>query len=192
MLSRQLDIPVYMTEGTRDNLPVDTSKIGDIRTFEAGENIVIDGMTISSFSVSHDAADPVSYTISGACGAKVGMAHDLGHAPHLVRERLSGSNALILESNYCPVMLQNGPYPPSVQQRIRGRHGHLSNGDSNSLLASLLHDGLRIVILAHISEKNNTGDHALNMARQVLRDHPAELHLALRDDPTPIFEVSPQ
>lgn len=188
VLTRKLPVPVYMTPGTFQSLPVNLGLKGEIQFFEAGEGMRVGDMEIQSFSVSHDAADPVGFTVR-AEGAQFGLATDLGHASHLVRMRLAGSHALVIESNYCPEMLRNGFYPPQVQQRIRGRQGHLSNEDMCSLLHSLLHDGLQRVILVHISEKNNTPALVESRVRGVLKAHQAEMFLATQDAPTPLFEI---
>ena len=119
----------------------------------------------------------------------MGFATDLGSATHLVRQRLQGSNALILESNYCPQMLRKSPYPAAVVHRIGSRQGHLSNPDMNSLLADLLHDELRLVVAVHISRENNTVAKAREMAERVLGSHPAELYIAQQDQPSPVFEI---
>ncbi len=190
VLGRKMEVPVFMTQGTRENLPPAVGKVPRIECFEAGEAIPIGDLTVHSFSVSHDAADPVSYTIATA-DAKLGFATDFGHPSQLVRARLAGSHALVLEANYCPDMLRRGPYPPQVQQRIRGRNGHLSNQDMTRLLDDLLHDQLRTVVLVHLSENNNTPDLAQKMAAQVLHGHAATLHIAAQDAPTPFFEVRP-
>src|SRR5690606_2187497 len=98
--------------------------------------------------------DPVSYVVSSG-GVRLGIACDMGYVSELVRQRLQGAHGLILESNYCPDMLRRGSYPAQVQQRIRGRRGHLSNGDSTSLLHGLIHEGLQVVVLVHVSQENN-------------------------------------
>jgi phosphoribosyl 1,2-cyclic phosphodiesterase len=188
VLTRKMDVPIYMTRGTLDNLPTGLGLKGDILTFEAGDDLRVGDMEVRTFSVSHDAADPVGFTVR-AEGAQFGLATDLGHASNLVRNRLAGSHALVIESNYCPDMLRNGHYPPQIQQRIRGRQGHLSNEDMCSLLHSLLHDGLQRVILVHISEKNNTPELVENRVRGVLKAHRAEMFLATQDAPTPLFEI---
>lgn len=189
-LARKLNVPVYMTEGTRDALPQGVGVLPRVEVFEAGEGIPLNGMSVASFSVSHDAADPVAYVVEYG-GVKLGLAADLGHPSQLVQNRLAKSHALVLESNYCPEMLRNGKYPPAVQQRIRGRQGHLSNPDMSSLLAGLMHDRLQLVVLVHISEENNNHELALSLARQALRDHTAQLHVAWQDKPTPLFEIRP-
>jgi len=190
VLTRKIDVPVYMTPGTHAALPQSIGKLNNIKYFEAGEEISINGARVGSFSVSHDAADPVSFVLE-AHGLKLGIAADMGHPGELVRQRLRGSHGLILESNYCPDMLSRGSYPPMIQQRIRGRHGHLSNRDMCSLLANVLHDALKVVVLVHISRENNTHELARSLASQAMRGHCAELHVAGQDGPTPVFEIRP-
>lgn len=188
VLTRKVDVPVYMTPGTYQALPPGIGKITNVKFFDAGDDIPLNGLRVSSFSVSHDAADPVSFVVE-AYGAKLGIAADLGHPSEWVRQRLARSHGLILESNYCPDMLRNGKYPPMIQQRIRGRQGHLSNHDMCALLAKLLHESLRVVVLVHISAENNTHERAYTVATQAMRGHGAQLHLAPQDKPTPVFEI---
>lgn len=190
ILARRLKVPVYVTEKTYQNFPTVVGAMPDVRHFEAGEAVALDGIRLTSFSVCHDAADPVGYTIE-ADGVKLGIASDLGRVSQLVRNRLQGAHALLLESNYCPQMLQNGPYPVMLQQRIRSHLGHLSNADMNSLLADLLHDQLKIVVLVHLSEENNNPELAHEMAARVLAQHGAQLIVAQRHKPTGVFTVTP-
>lgn len=187
-LARKYNVPVYLTEKTHQSFP---SRIRDLpRTeyFEPGDTIIVGDLTINSFSVNHDAVDPVCFTVTSA-GAKVGFATDLGYCTNLVRARLSGCNALVVEANYCPEMLRMGLYPPAVRERIGSRNGHLSNQSMASLLKDVMHDDLQTVVLIHISENNNTPERVEFMARGVMRDHPAAVYLATQDGPTQLFEV---
>ena len=190
VLTRKIKVPVYMTKGTFANLPTSLGHLGDIEFFEAGDTLHIKDLEVISFSVTHDAADPVGFVVRSG-GAQFGLATDLGHVSELVKRRLAGSHALVIESNYCPEMLRKGDYPPKIQQRIRGRHGHLSNEEMCSLLHSLLHDTLQHVILVHISENNNTPALVEQRVRGVLKTHPAAMFLATQDTPTPLFRVNP-
>jgi phosphoribosyl 1,2-cyclic phosphodiesterase len=149
-----------------------------VRTFSPGKNFDIEDITIESFSVLHDAADPVGFCLHGD-GAKMGVATDLGKTTHLVRESLRGSHCLILESNHDPGMLVRGPYPWWLKQRIKGMFGHLSNEDSSSLLADLLHSGLSHVVLAHLSQVNNQEEIAHLNALKVLRENDCR-HIQVR------------
>lgn len=189
-LARKLGIPVFMTPGTHDNLPSSVGNLPRVELFEAGEDMTVGDMVVSSFSVSHDAADPVSYVVQ-CDGVRLGLAADMGHASQLVVSRLMGAHALVLESNYCPNLLRQSSYPAALQQRIRGRMGHLSNGDAGSLLAALLHDGLRIVVLVHISEENNHPRLAYDTAARVLRSMPVRVSVAEQNRPTEMFEITP-
>lgn len=190
VLTRKVNVPVYMTPGTADRLPPGIGKLNDIKYFEAGDEIALNGVRVGSFSVAHDAADPVSFVVE-ACDTKLGVAADLGHTTTLVRQRLANSHGLILESNYCPNMLRRSSYPPMIRQRINSDFGHLSNRDAGKLLAHVLHDALRLVVLVHISEENNTKELAHDSATQAMRGHPAEIHVAWQDRPTPVFEIRP-
>lgn len=188
-LARRLNVPVFMTQDTCEHLPESVGKLPRLEVFESGDTLRIGDMEIGSFSISHDAADPVSYTVRSR-GVKLGLATDIGHVSQLVRTRLSTCHALVLEANYCPEMLRLGDYPAAVQQRIRGTSGHLSNHDMCSLLHALLHDALKLVVLVHISEKNNTPDLVRRLAQQVLSSRASTLlHLASQNKPTELFEV---
>lgn len=188
-LARRAKAPVYLTEATLENLPRKVGALPDVRVFEAGDSFEFGGLEIESFSVWHDAADPVSFVLRYG-GRQLGIATDLGKVSQVVRTRLAGSHALILESNYCPEMLRRSSYPPAICQRIRGKHGHLSNADMNSLLAGLVHEGLQWVVAVHISQENNTEELARRMAQQVLGEHPARLVIAQQDEPTPLFDIA--
>lgn len=190
VLARKLRVPVFMTPGTYERLPASVAEVPNIQHFIAGDTVSLDGLAITSFTVSHDAADPVGFAMR--CGeVKIGVAADLGHAPQLVRLRLEGAQALILESNYCPDMLRKGSYPPALQQRIRSKIGHLSNMDMSALLAKLVHERLRLVVFNHISAENNDPSLVLAMARRVMQTCPAELVVAEQHYPTRLFEVLP-
>lgn len=188
VLTRRQQTPVFMTRGTYHNLPKSLGLLEGVECFEPGDTVTIGDIEAVSFSVDHDAADPVSYVLRSN-GTKLGIAADLGHATALVRQRLAGSHGLILESNYCPDMLREGSYPIQVQQRINSSSGHLSNRDMSSLLAHVAHDQLQQVVLIHISDENNTHDLAKRMAEQALGVRTVPVDVAPKDRPTVLFEV---
>lgn len=190
VLAKRFAVPIFMTAETRAALPDSAAGVPGVEVIEAGDSVRIKDLEIKSFSISHDAADPVSYVVCEN-GAKLGFATDLGHVSHVVRRSLEGANGLVLESNYCPQLLRNGAYPAQVQHRIRSRIGHLSNHDMCSLLSKLLHDRLRTVVLMHLSENNNAPALVHRLASEVLRGRNIHLHLAEQDKPTPLFEVIP-
>ncbi len=142
--------------------------IEKFREFDSEEPFLINDLTITPFSVAHDAIDPVGFTVTDG-SVKIGIVTDIGKPTALVIESLKGCDALVLESNHDREMLFSGSYPPYLQQRISGGHGHLSNEQSASLLGEVLHDGLKYVLLAHLSAKNNTPEMALGCSLGVLR-----------------------
>lgn len=188
VLTRKRDVPVYMTEQTRECLPRGVGRIPRVKLFESGETIALNGFSLSSFNVSHDAKDPVSYVVRYG-DSQLGIATDLGSASQLVRTQLAGSHALVLESNYCPDMLRNSSYPAAICQRIRSNQGHLSNNEMNSLLSDLIHADLELVVAVHVSKENNTEEKARTMATRALGTHHAKLVIAQQDEPTPLYAV---
>jgi len=166
VLSRRCRVPVYVHHAAAAVLS-DQQRPGGLREFDTGAELAIGDFGVRAFPVTHDAAAPVGFAISGPAG-KFGIATDLGIATRLVAEELRGCRCLILEANHDEAMLRDGPYPWPLKQRIKGNHGHLSNRDSASLLAQLCWDGLEAVFLAHLSETNNHPDLAAAAAHDVL------------------------
>ena len=152
-LARRHHLPVYIVPQTAAAIP-QLGKIAALHHFRPGDRFSLGPLEISSFSITHDATDPVGFVISSSEG-RVGYATDLGIATRLVADQLKGVRVLVLESNHDEQMLLDGPYPWPLKQRIQGRHGHLSNRAAAELLRQLAWDGLEAVFLAHLSEENN-------------------------------------
>jgi phosphoribosyl 1,2-cyclic phosphodiesterase len=159
-----IEAPVYVASATA---PLWKDKVKNLREFDIGSPFSIKDILISPFPVPHDALDPVGFTIQ-TDHKKLGIVTDIGSVTALVRERLKGSNILVLEFNHDERMLLYGSYPWELKQRIRSRLGHLSNEEAADLLKSLIHDGMRHVVLAHLSEVNNKPGLALEAALSVL------------------------
>ncbi len=160
VLSRRFDLPVYITPKTSKAAASQLGRIKDLRFFECGLSFIIESLVVHPFSISHDAVDPAGFTITHA-ERKIGVATDLGIGTAVVKEHLKRCDLLIIEANHDPAMLAAGPYPWELKQRIKSRTGHLSNEDSQRLLNEVGHSNLKHVILAHLSEINNTPQHAL-------------------------------
>ena len=180
VLARRFDLPVYMSANTRKAVTSKLGRIRDQRDFECGVTFRIDDLTIHPFSISHDAEDPVGFTVTHN-GIKLGIATDLGIATAVVKEHLKGCAVLILEANHDPTMLASGPYPWPLKQRIKSRTGHLSNQDSRKLLNEVKHDRLEHEILGHLSEKNNTPEIALSEVGLALNNSGIRLTVASQD-----------
>jgi phosphoribosyl 1,2-cyclic phosphodiesterase len=152
-LARKLRIPVYLTRLTAPLIdwcgfaPV-------VETFQAGTGFRIGDIDVSSFTIPHDAMDPVGYSLR-AEGVKIDVVTDLGYMPESICYHLRGSNFLLLESNHDLDMLKVGPYPWSVKQRVMGRRGHLSNDLVCSFIRDSLDTSISTLLLGHISEHNN-------------------------------------
>ncbi|HWI41577.1 MAG TPA: MBL fold metallo-hydrolase [Verrucomicrobiae bacterium] len=161
-VARRYRIPVMLSHGTARPARTMLGKV-EAREFESSQPFTFRDLRIDPFPITHDAADPVGFIIDSAEG-RVGVATDLGIATRLVQDKLASCRILVLEFNHDEEMLVNGPYPWHLKQRIRSRHGHLSNGESALLLEDILHGGLEAVFLAHLSEVNNHPEIALKAA----------------------------
>jgi phosphoribosyl 1,2-cyclic phosphodiesterase len=132
-------------------------RLASAHAFRAGDALHIDGVTVQSVRITHDAADPVALV---ACdertGVRAAIAHDLGAPSDALRRAFDRVDVMVLESNHDEGMLRAGPYPPFLQARIAGVRGHLSNEDACRLARHAAHGGLRDLVLAHLSEHNNT------------------------------------
>jgi phosphoribosyl 1,2-cyclic phosphodiesterase len=184
VLSRRYRLPVYLNRKTA-GAAKRIGRLHCVNTFDCGTVFHIDNLHIHPFSLSHDAEDPAGFTVK-TNGIKIGLATDLGVVTAMVTEHLKGCRALILEANHDTRMLIDGPYPWPLKQRIQSRLGHLSNTDSRQLLCDVAHADLEHVILAHLSETNNTPDTALNAIAPALTGTRTRLEVAVQDRCTEI------
>ncbi|MDA3894609.1 MAG: MBL fold metallo-hydrolase, partial [Desulfobacteraceae bacterium] len=122
VLARRYNLPVYISTETYNTASSQLGTIQQINNFSCGSEFNIKGLTIRPFSISHDASDPAGFTL-GCNGQKIGIATDLGVATAMVREHLKDCRCLILEANHDLRMLEDGPYPWPVKQRVKGRTG---------------------------------------------------------------------
>lgn len=128
------------------------------------------GLEITVVPVPHDARACAAMVLTDqASGGRVGIAMDLGYVPAHLPTAFERCDLLVVESNHDERMLAEGPYPWPLKQRVGGMLGHLSNGAAAAFLAGASHHGLRAVILAHLSQTNNTPVAALTRTREALR-----------------------
>lgn len=158
-LLKKWDVPIYASLQTAHVLRAD---IGGVwRTFESGQSFSIGTLQVESFSVMHDAIDPVGYVLRGT-RSSLGFLSDLGFVPEIVKQKLVGVCGLFIEANYDDAMLEADIKRPwSTKQRISSRHGHLSNAQVATLMESLVHEGLQQVVLGHLSRDCNAPEVAL-------------------------------
>jgi phosphoribosyl 1,2-cyclic phosphodiesterase len=137
----------------------------EFRLFLTGSEFCVGDITIETFPVPHDAAEPIGFVLHHG-EASLGFCTDLGFATKLVHERLRNAGTVVIETNHDEKLLQEDsrrPWP--VKQRIMSRHGHLSNAAAAEVLASLTEHGLRRAILGHLSRDCNTPDLAVGTVR---------------------------
>jgi phosphoribosyl 1,2-cyclic phosphodiesterase len=169
-LSRKLGVPVFATRGTHD---ASTRIVGEPAgrvVVDERKPFVIGSLRCEPFPTFHDAADPFALVLRPATGdgPSLAVVTDLGFVSTLAYERLKGVRTAMFESNHDRDMLVNGPYPWELKQRILGRAGHLDNISSALALARLWESGLRQVLLAHLSEVNNSPGAVIEtMAREL-------------------------
>ncbi len=125
-------------------------------------------------------------------GGKLGLAYDLGRPTTAVRYLLRDVTTLLLEANHDEIMLRTGNYPPAVRERIAGAGGHLSNRAAAELVAELIHEGLELVVLVHLSDRCNRSDLARSEVERALagRRFRGKVLVALQDEPLPPITVA--
>jgi phosphoribosyl 1,2-cyclic phosphodiesterase len=172
-LAKQLNVPIYITRLTAPAIPWGeyTPKLD---CFQAGTTFTVGDIDVDSFTIPHDAIDPVGFCFR-AQGIKIGIVTDLGYMPDSIKFHLRGADLLVLESNHDLEMLKVGPYPWSVKQRVMGRKGHLSNDIVSDFIRRDLDTTISTLVLGHISEHNNhpqlvrvMGNRALDKAGRAL------------------------
>lgn len=162
------NVPVYATKGTAQALIDKNPDAGRLlRPFWGGEAFTVGTVDVQSFLTPHDAAESVGYILQ-THALRFGFATDLGFVPDAVRRQLTGCEAVVLEANHDVDMLRCGPYPWALKQRVAGSQGHLSNPDCAACAVRLAEGGTGTIILAHLSEQNNTPLRALRETRLAL------------------------
>jgi len=155
LFKRSEGMPVYLTEPTRKVVRFGSRHTCEPVAVRGGRPFSIGPVEVLPFSTDHDARDPVCYKFTFPDGSRLGMATDLGHETPEVKEALNGCDFLGIEANHDLRLLENGPYPWHLKQRIRSRRGHLSNASAAGLLCDVAGDGLHRVFALHLSETNN-------------------------------------
>ena len=212
-LADKFQIPVFCNRGTQDGTiwamkakwdskkkPTFAGADGtahlkakiDWRLFETGASFEIGDVGIETFSIPHDAQDPVGFILRTTAGV-IGFATDLGHVTKLVLERIRAANVLVLESNHDVKMLQDCPRRSwALKQRILGRHGHISNVAAAETVAQIMSAGLRRLYLAHLSRECNTtalAEHVMAEQLHHIGATQVQLQIATQDVPCATVEI---
>lgn len=168
VLARKYSIPIYATKGTIDGIKRTTS-LGAIdedlfNVIKADSSFYIKDLKVNPLKISHDANEPVAYRVFYE-GKKVSIITDLGNYNDYIIDCLKESDVLVCEANHDVRMLQVGPYPYYLKQRILSDYGHLSNENGGRLIANLLHDDIKHIYLGHLSKENNMPELAYETVR---------------------------
>lgn len=160
-----------------------------LEKFQAGASFPIGDIEVQSFSIPHDAIDPVGFCFA-AEGVRIGVATDLGYIPESIKFHLRRTDLLLLESNHDLDMLKVGPYPWAVKQRVMSRVGHLSNLVMSDFLLGDLDSSTAHLVLGHISEQNNHPEIVRMVAAEALgrRGLETRLSLAAQRTSTEVFQ----
>lgn len=180
-VARAFGLPVYLTAGTAraglKSIPVGAATV----FIDAHGEFEVGGVRIEPVAVPHDAREPVQFVIDDG-HSRLGVLTDLGHAtPHVVRA-MSRLDAIVLECNHDPAMLEASDYPLRLKKRIAGAYGHLANRAAADLLASIDHSRLRTVVAAHLSRSNNRPDLARDCLAQAWGQPPEAVLVADQQD----------
>lgn len=183
-LARRHAIPVIASPGTWAALARGGEPCEWLPTGSHGP-AVVGPFTVEACPCPHDAAEPLALGVRVADGPTLAIATDFGRPTQALRYFLRERHCLILEANYDELLLRTSGYPATVQQRIAGAGGHLSNTASGMLLAELWHEHLATVVLAHLSERCNTPEMASATVRGALESvgFGGELHVAPQNEP---------
>ncbi len=193
-LSQKLHVPVYCNRPTADAIRYHFQKPMDFRLFATGNTFELADLMVETFSVPHDAQDPVGFVLRAHEGS-IGFLTDLGHATRLALERVRRANVLVLEANHDIKMLQECPHRPwSLKQRILSRHGHLSNDAAAEAAQQIMSAELGHLYLAHISRECNRPELARRVMQETLQSIGAthvRLELTSQVVPCPVLELHP-
>ena len=193
VLCRKFQVPIYCNALTAEAIRY--GSLGEHRNwriFRTGATFSICDITVESFSVPHDAVEPVGYTFHAA-GSALGYITDLGQATRLTIERLRQVQTLVIETNHDEKLLQNDPHRPwPVKQRIQSRHGHLSNAAAAAVVAQLLPGKVARVVLGHLSRDCNSPELAAGTVRAELEKigrRDVEIFCAAQAEISPRFAI---
>jgi phosphoribosyl 1,2-cyclic phosphodiesterase len=156
-LARRYSLPVYITPGTYYSR--DMGELPDLRLIHSYAPFELDGLRVLPVAVPHDAREPAQFVFEYA-GRRLGILTDLGSITPHVEACYQDLDAMVLEANHDPVMLAYGSYPSSLKQRVGGHWGHLSNQQAAGFLQRLNCERLQHLVVAHISQQNNSLDAA--------------------------------
>lgn len=170
VFTKKLQVPIYATTQTAHIVREAGIENAAWKTFETGQKFELGNIQIQSFSIQHDAIDPVGFVLANET-RKLGIVSDAGFITRSMTEHLRGLDGLFIESNYDDALLEADTKRPwSIKQRISSRHGHLSNTQVNALIRDIAHTDLSRIVLGHLSSDCNCPDVAIGLLRSNLEE----------------------
>ena len=191
-IASKLKIPIYCNRATKEAFEFQLQTKFNCNLFNTGASFEIGDVLVDTFTIPHDAQDPVGFLLRTAAG-NIGFVTDLGHMTKLVIERVRPANVLVLESNHDVKMLQDCPRRSwSLKQRILGRHGHLSNEAAAEAAAEIMSAELKYLYLAHLSRECNKTELAHRVMTACLQKIGAthvQMQIAAQDVPCATLQL---
>ena len=182
--SKKIRATIHMTHLTAPDIGWGETAPVRLEPFQAGAALQIGDIEVQSFTIPHDARDPVGFAFE-AQGVRIAIATDLGYIPESVKFHLRRTDLLLLEANHDLDMLKVGPYPWAVKQRVMSRVGHLSNLVMSDYLEQDLDAATCQLVLGHLSEQNNHPAIVNMMATQALEGRGLRTRLSIASQHTP-------
>jgi phosphoribosyl 1,2-cyclic phosphodiesterase len=193
VLAAKLNLPVYCNRQTKEAIEATLGIKLNCRLFDTGATFTVGDVEVDTFSVPHDAYDPVGFLLRTADG-NIGFLTDLGHATKLVVERVRSAHVLVLETNHDVKLLQDDPHRPwSLKQRILSRHGHLSNEAAADVAGQIVTAELQQMFLGHLSRDCNRPElaaRAVNKRLGAMGARHVKVEVTSQDQPSPSFRLS--
>ncbi len=187
--ARKFGVPLYITPKTfqASRRSITGVREMNVQHFKAGASVKIGHLTVETIGTPHDAADGVVFVVDDG-RHRLAICTDVGHVFGDLKSVVKSVDGLFLESNYDPQMLERGPYPARLKERISGSRGHISNREAAELVEGSATDKLQWLCLAHLSDKNNTPTKAMSLHRKVL-GKALPIHMTSRDHATDSVEL---
>jgi phosphoribosyl 1,2-cyclic phosphodiesterase len=188
ILNRMFGLPIYATAKTYQKATrFKLGDIDDLRHFTSGEKLRFGKVTVETIPTPHDAVDGVVFVVDDG-ERRIGILTDFGHVFDGLGEMVASLDAVLLESNYDPDMLANGPYSDWLKERVAGPKGHISNFEAAELLLASASKRMQWACLGHLSEKNNTPKLAMITSQKILGGR-LPLFMASRYEASAVMEI---
>lgn len=197
ILSRKYSLPIYTNYNTWLAIKDKIGKVDqkNIRIFENDKVYQIKDMIIKPFSIDHDAADPVAFSLLDESENKISIATDMGNVNESIKKNITGSKLVVLESNYDKEMLLMGSYSYSLKKRVMSNSGHLSNEDAAICSIDLIKSGTEEILLAHLSKENNFPQLAYETSNHIFKENEIKigkdvlLDVLMRDRASKLYTI---